>query len=347
MAVGAILKGQDQYGKALTAEGATIGGTVFIGDGFKTDTGGVSFQAGTIGGNFQAGGAILKGHDQHGDALTADGAKIGGAVLIRDGFTTETGGVRFYGATIGGNFGASGAILKGQDQYGDALTAEGATIGGTVFIGDGFKTDTGGVSFHGAKIGGSFEASGAILKGHDQHGDALTAEGATIGGAVLLRDGFTTETGGVRFYGATIGGNFGASGAILKGQDQRGDALTAVGAKIGGAVLLRDGFTTETGGVRFYGATIGGNVEAQDGDFRGVTPYHFESSDEGVSLNFYGATIKGRLQMRDFKTPPRGAVILADARAKIRSVMGQGEKRKFRASFGKVPYNGFGSRKLQ
>jgi len=52
-------------------------------------------------------------------------------------------------------------------------------------------------------------------------------------------------------------------------------ALSAEGAKIGGAVLLRNGFDA-TGEVRLFGASIGGNLDCERGNF---------TNGNGIALN--------------------------------------------------------------
>ncbi len=68
-------------------------------------------------------------------------------------------------------------------------------------------TAEGCVSLHGAKIGGNLECDGAHLANHTENGsgNALLAQGAEIGGAALLRNGFTAE-GCVSLLDAKIGG---------------------------------------------------------------------------------------------------------------------------------------------
>jgi hypothetical protein len=75
---------------------------------------------------------------------------------------------------------------------------------------------------------------------------ALNAEGAKVGGAVLLRDGFVAE-GQVRLYCAEIGGNLACNGGTFQepaeaGIAASGRALDADGARVAGSVLLHKGF---------------------------------------------------------------------------------------------------------
>jgi hypothetical protein len=121
----------------------------------------------------------------------------------------------------------------------------------------------GGVSLRGAKIGSSLECDGASLANatDDGSGVALAADHAEIGGAVLLRHGFTTR-GAISLIAIKIGGNLECDGANLMNRtaDGTGVALAAENAVIGGAVLLRNGFTAH-GNISLLDASINSNVE--------------------------------------------------------------------------------------
>jgi hypothetical protein len=133
-----------------------------------------------------------------GKALSADGAKIGSAVFLRDGFESE-GEIRLLGARIDGNFECDGAKLKAK---GDALNVDGAKIGGAVFLRDGFKSE-GVVRLIGTEITGPLVCNGAKLK---DKGNALIADGAKITGSFFLEKGFACE-GKILLHGAEIGGD--------------------------------------------------------------------------------------------------------------------------------------------
>ncbi len=96
-------------------------------------------------------------------------------------------------------FGPHGIILADADTRGiglpgsccGAITADGATITGGLFLTEGF-TATGEVRLLGAQINGQLACHGATLINPD--GNALSADRATITGSVFLSDGFTGST---------------------------------------------------------------------------------------------------------------------------------------------------------
>lgn len=123
---------------------------------------------------------------------------------------TITGMVRLLGATIGGQLSCRGARIK--VERGDALSMDGATVKGNVFLDEEF-TAAGVVRLLGATIGGALFCSGAkiiAVKG----GNALVMDRADVKGGVFLNR--FTATGLVRLLGTTIGGQLSCSGATIK-----------------------------------------------------------------------------------------------------------------------------------
>jgi hypothetical protein len=179
------------------------------------------------------------------------------------------GAVRMLGARIRGELSCSGATLLNDD--GDALSLDGAQIGGGVFLdvpeggGHGFRA-TGEVRMLGVEITGALDCSGATLV--NEKGDALSLDRAQIGASVFLNvpegggDGFRAA-GAVRMLGARIAGDLSCRNATLANED--GVALWLDGAQIGGSVFLDapeeggDGFRA-TGEVRMPGAQIRGDL---------------------------------------------------------------------------------------
>jgi hypothetical protein len=148
----------------------------------------------------------------------------------------------------------------------------------------------------GADITGQLICRGARITGTDRN--ALVAEGVKVGGAVFLDDGFTAA-GAVRLLGADITGQLNCSGARITGTDNDRNALQAEGVKVGGAVVLDDGFTA-AGAVRLLGAGIGDLI------LRDAT------LADGVALTAQGATIGGQLVWAP-KTTVTGLVNLEQA----------------------------------
>jgi len=122
-------------GRALSAEGTKVGGSVFLRNGFKAE-GEVVLMGATIGGNLDCAGAQLS--NPEGTALIADGTKIRGNVFLTNGFKAG-GEVRLVGATIGGDLDCTGAQLSNPE--GLALRTDGTKIAGRVFLTDGFKAE--------------------------------------------------------------------------------------------------------------------------------------------------------------------------------------------------------------
>ena len=196
-------------------------------------------------------GAQLAGRDEYGDAFGADGIKAGG-IYLTDGFTAS-GTVRLPGAEIARELACGGARLNGCDEDGYALIAGQMKVGGTVFLDAGF-TAAGAISVGGARVAGDLTCTDASLNGRDKDGNALYATQTSVGGSVLL-DGNFAAVGAVRMVGADIGGSLICSGARLSGANDRGYSLLANESRVGGSVLLNEGFVA-AGAVGLHGADI-------------------------------------------------------------------------------------------
>ena len=223
----------------------------------STLTGPLHLSAAQITGDLNCRGAHLNGRDQDGNALVGDGMKVGGDVLLDREFTAA-GAVRLLGADVTGQLSCSGAQLTGHDLGGDALVGDGMKVGVGVFLEEGF-TAAGAVRLPGADITGPLSCGGAKLTGHDQDGIALAASAIKVGGDVLLDREFAADGGAVWLPGADIAGQLNCGGAKLTGQDNDGNALVGDGMKVGGDVLLDEGFTA-AGRVSLYSAHVGVSV---------------------------------------------------------------------------------------
>jgi hypothetical protein len=116
-----------------------------------------------------------------GDRLTADTG-----VFLRDGMTSD-GEIRLSYAHVGRNLVLADANLR--NSAGNALTAEGASIEGTVDA-RGLRSD-GGIDFSDAHVTGSVHFEGAHLA--NAGGPALQANGIHVGAVLNLCDGFTAH----------------------------------------------------------------------------------------------------------------------------------------------------------
>jgi hypothetical protein len=245
-----------------------------------------------IGGRLNCDGAAFVNEGQW--TIVADGAEIGGNVLLSDGFSSR-GAVVLLAAKLGGNLVCDRATLSNEGGW--ALLASGAEIRGGAAFRNGFSA-RGGIDLSQAKVGGALECTGATLASANEW--ALVAEAAEVGGTAILRDGFSAE-GGVLLHGAKVKGNLELDGARLvrlAGEP----ALVAEGAEIGGSVLLRNGFTA-VGGVVLHGARLGGNLECDGG--------MLVSTDE-PALRADSAEIGGSVMLRNGFTA-RGWVVLLGA----------------------------------
>jgi hypothetical protein len=179
-------------------------------------------------------------------------ARIGGAVLLNEGFESE-GAIRMVGAEIAGDLDCCGAKLKAR---GIALFADCVKVGGNVFLKEGFESE-GEIQLPAAEIKGNLECDGAKLKAH---ADALTADGVKVGGGIFMRpeSGRPFESRGtIRLLNAEIKGNIECDGARFKA---KGVALFADGVKTGGNIFLRGGFESE-GVARLLNAVIAGDLD--------------------------------------------------------------------------------------
>lgn len=252
---------------------------------------------------------------KEGDALSADGIRVGGNVQFHNGFTSN-GTVKLRGASISGNLDLSGAKLGVKE--GDSLSADGVDVGGSVNLIEGFSTN-GTIRLRGARIRGVLNCSGATLEVRE--GDAISVHRAKIDGGIYLNEGFTSS-GEISLRYSQIGAGLFCTGAKLEAKD--GNALSADGAEISGSVHLDGGFTskgaivlhsTQIRGVLLCagaklkakrdalsadGAKIGGGVFLDDG---------FES--EGT-IRLLGTEIAGSIDCSGAKLKAKGNALCVD-----------------------------------
>ena len=121
----AALLGSDHNGTALTADRMRVGGEVHLYRGF-TAGGAVVLNGADITGDLSFSGAQLTGTDRDGNALAADGMRVGAAVLLDEGFTSA--------GTVSLNFARvdqlvlSPARVAGANEITFSLTATEAQI---------------------------------------------------------------------------------------------------------------------------------------------------------------------------------------------------------------------------
>ena len=276
-------------GPALSAQGMTVGQSMFCTGGF-TAHGGVRLIDANISGQLNLRGASLA--NEHGPALSADQLTVTQSMHCSAGFSAR-GEVRLHGAQIGGQLNLTGASLANPD--GVALTADGMRIGGAMICREGFTAD-GQTRLNGAHIGDQLDFSGASLA--NERGPALSADQLTVGQSMLCSAGFSAR-GQIRLHGATIGGVLGLDGASLANHGRR--ALTAE-SLTAASMVCREGFTAN-GEVSLASAHIVGVLN--------LTGASLEN-ENGRALNAEGLTVgQDMLCRKSFSA--RGEVNLAGA----------------------------------
>ena len=180
--------------------------------------------------------------------------------------STFTGLIDLSAADITSDLKLSNARLHGKDEDGNALVADSVKVGGRAMLDGGFTAD-GCVRMPGADITGRLRFRRATLKGRDNHGSALLADGMKAGGGMELGESCTTE-GALRLVGADIAGDLKMSGAHLHGKDDEGNALVANGIRVSGDIIFDKSSrssdavgSTADGGLSFRSAHVGGSLQ--------------------------------------------------------------------------------------
>jgi hypothetical protein len=235
---------RNNSGPALSGDSLQVGQDMHLTGGF-TGSGGdgaVRVAGAHIGGSFDCTGAKLR--NDSGPALIADSLQVGQGMYLVGGFTGSggDGAVRVARAHIGGSFDCTGAKL--HNDSGPALIADSLQVGRGMFLRGGFAASgsgsDGAIRLAGARIGGSFDSTGARLR--NGSGPALSADGMQVDLAMFLRGEFmgSGSDGAVRLIGAHIGHQFDFIGDL---QNESGPALMAGSLQVGQDMFLRGGFT--------------------------------------------------------------------------------------------------------
>ena len=197
----------------IAANTARIAGSLFLREGFVAK-GTVELIGATVDGDLDCSNGRLEGPAQDKAALLFDQARIAGAVRLRTGFVAR-GVVQLHGAVIGGQLDCTAGRFDGKDEGGRALLCDGATVGDTALLGNGFVA-TGTVRLVGMTIRGNLGCEGGRFEGRDDNRAALDCDRIAVDGCVYLCDDFIALT-IVRLLGAKIGldvycqgGTFGA-----------------------------------------------------------------------------------------------------------------------------------------
>jgi hypothetical protein len=266
-----------RFGGVLYADGAKIGGAVFLRAGFRAERG-VRLLGAHIGQDLDCHGGQFTNTAADAYALSCDRAKIDGGVLMNKGFKSE-GEVRFPSAHIGGNLDCTGAQLAQKIKDRVSLNLSAATIEGDAFLRNGFKSEGRSVLTQ-VTIKGDLDCGNAWFI--NTNGLALEAAKAKVEGNVFLHNNFKAD-GEVELLFVDIGANLICSGGSFV--NPGGYAISADGARVGGSVLLRDGFSAK-GEVRLPRAVIGADLACNGAELRNFVA-------KGFALNAQGATIQG------------------------------------------------------
>ena len=236
---------------ALNLNAAKLGADVVLGNGFKAD-GAVELVGTTVGGVITCDGGQFNLPGKI--ALNLENVKADAILLRRPDSSGDIpfmahGQVWIYGASINGGVECDGGQFI--ETTIDALVVENTTVKGAMFLREGFSA-TGQVKLRHSNIKGDLDFSGGTFDPGENAQYAIDGNEIEVKGTVFFNGNFIAR-GPVWFNSANI------DGSLLCGQghflNPRGTALTVVLAKIGGSVLLDDGFEAD-GKVSFVDSRI-------------------------------------------------------------------------------------------
>ncbi|MGZ3304990.1 MAG: hypothetical protein ACXU8U_03935, partial [Asticcacaulis sp.] len=160
--------------------------------------------------------------------------------------------LRLHGLHVDGDVQVRRAELQepeGDDEFGSrqfALDLRNAVVMGNVYVRETVCNGTINISL--ARIGGIFTASGASITPLIAGGDAIQADGVSIGGALSLRRAISGKpmqaNGRISFARSRLGATI-LDGAHINGVSRIAWGLDFEESAIDGALFLRDGFTTD------------------------------------------------------------------------------------------------------
>ena len=256
---GSQITGVDREGNSLIGTGIRVGGAAHFDEGFRA-AGGIELSGADISGLLSLSTARLGANTER-YALVADGMRTSRDVLADNG--TFDGGIRLIGAIIGGSLACRGARLgAGRELY--TLVAIRLKVAGDLLLDR--LISAGAVVVAGADISGRLCCRNTILDGSDADGDAFSANGAKVGGSVLLNE-LQTNTGAVQLSHSSIGGSLHCGGARLAANKDK-ISLFAEHANVTGGVQLDKGFTA-AGAVSLRGASLAHELRWDPGEAPG------------------------------------------------------------------------------
>ncbi|HET9253726.1 MAG TPA: hypothetical protein VFO16_00810 [Pseudonocardiaceae bacterium] len=306
--LGAHIRGQlnlngarlgNETGPALVGDGLHVAGDVFGGGFIATgagELGAMRLPGARILGQLNLNGAELA--NQAGPALIADGLRVGGGLVLAQGFTAtgncERGTVRLPGSRISGQLNLDGATLI--NLAGPALVGDHLDVDGGVFL-DGLTATGAGedsvVRLPDARISGQLNLDRAELTnpaGPAFIGDHLRVE------ADMFAEGFSATghcpDGAVRLADARIGGQLNLSHAKLT--NQAGHALIGDHLQVD-ADMFAEGFSATghcpDGAVRLADARIGGQLNLSQAKLANPAGPVLDLEDAAAKHLFLPATV--------------------------------------------------------
>lgn len=244
---------------------------------------------------------------QAGRSLQIMGGWIEGRVDLHDEAVAEN--LWFYRCVFNATPRVDGARIHGSLSFSDCLLpglrAEDCHVADDLALNAGTTVRTE-VRLARARIGRHLDLERASLRSAERAEAPwrrrLTADGARVGGDVVLANGFEAH-GEVSLVHVHVGGDVRASGARLSARLEasgvRGDALALERARVGGDVRLDDGFCA-SGAVSLAGTQVGGNVRCTGAEFDVFGEAAFTGTP---ALRLGGARIGGVLALSGLKQP--------------------------------------------
>ncbi|MDV7339833.1 hypothetical protein RYZ26_09530 [Terasakiella sp. A23] len=153
-------------------------------------------------------GSHLKNKNKISNCIFADGLTIHGHAFLRNNFKSN-GCIRLLNAKIEGNLDLDGAIISSGPNVDDitSLFADGLTIGGAIFLRNGFKA-SGIIRLPGATLSSNLEIDNAEISYNlnDDNKNCIEADNISIDGSLFLRNNLSCK-GHIHITNGTIKGD--------------------------------------------------------------------------------------------------------------------------------------------
>jgi hypothetical protein len=273
---------------ALYCVAAKVNGNLLLGDGFRA-VGGVDFATASVG-LLTSNGEFL---NPSGESLSVNSAEIQKGIFLRGAYCYGT--VDLIKVTIRqGNLELNGAHLNAVQ--GNSLDANSASVGGHVFLREGFIAN-GRVDISHANIDGDLDCSCGHFRSNNNEvgagrGQAICASSTKIAqnlrfddaaGDSSLADRFTAE-GTVQVASVRVGGDMVCQGGLFFSGPLRDMALDADSAEVEGSITLTKRFVMHGVGSFKY-TRVGRDFSLQQIDRSGDMTLHLEFSKFGTLVN--------------------------------------------------------------